>query len=85
MADDATVARMQALIQGWEAASDQRAIFLSCYRMMTGNMRVAIERGEFRDPAWVDRLAGAGVAQCGAAAGGGGGGETGAADTRDAG
>lgn len=56
MTNDAVVARMQSLIQRWEEAFDQRAIFLSCYLMMTGNMRSAIEKGEFRDPMWVDRL-----------------------------
>jgi hypothetical protein len=47
---------MQSLIQPWEAASDRRAIFLSCYQMMTINMLQAIDQGEFRDPLWVDRL-----------------------------
>jgi len=56
VADDAVVAQMQSLIQQWEETSDQRVIFLSCYLMMTGNMRAAIAKGEFRDPTWVDRL-----------------------------
>jgi hypothetical protein len=47
---------MQELIMHWEAATDRRSIFLSCYCMMTENMLAAIERGEFKDPAWVDRL-----------------------------
>jgi hypothetical protein len=56
MPEDAVVAHMQALISQWEAASDQRSIFLSCYLLMTQNMRLAISQGEFIDPAWVDRL-----------------------------
>jgi hypothetical protein len=54
--DDAVVAQMESLIQRWEDSSDQRAIFLKCYLMMTSNMRVAIQQGEFRDPRWVDQL-----------------------------
>lgn len=50
------IARMQVLIGRWEAAANPQATFLSCYRLMTGNMLAAIERGEFRDPDWVDRL-----------------------------
>jgi hypothetical protein len=45
--------RMAELIRRWEAAGDPRAIFLSCYTMMTHNMLAAIEHGEFHDPAWV--------------------------------
>ncbi len=50
------VARMQSLILGWKEATNPQAVFLSCYKMMTGNMLDAIERHEFRDPAWVSRL-----------------------------
>lgn len=50
------IARMQALIDAWEAAGDRRAIFLTCYAMMTRNMLAAIERGEFADAAWVSAL-----------------------------
>jgi hypothetical protein len=53
---DPVVEHMQSLIREWEEASDQRAIFLSCYLMMTSNMLSAIEQKEFNDPAWVDRL-----------------------------
>jgi hypothetical protein len=56
VADDAVVAQMLSLIQRWEESSDQRAIFLSCYCMMTRNMRIAIEQDEFYDVAWVDHL-----------------------------
>src|SRR3990172_3094566 len=50
------VARMQLLIDQWEAIPDQRRIFLSCYLMMTSNMLSAIEQREFLDSAWVDNL-----------------------------
>jgi hypothetical protein len=48
--------RMQSIIDGWEAASDRRAIFLGCYALMTGNMLEAIEQGVFEDNAWVSTL-----------------------------
>lgn len=54
--DSPAIARMQALIRRWEETSDQRAIFLSCYMMMTRNMLSAIDQHEFKDPVWVDRL-----------------------------
>jgi hypothetical protein len=47
---------MKDLIAQWELDADQRSIFLSCYRMMTENMLAAVERKEFKDPFWVDRL-----------------------------
>lgn len=47
--------RMQSRIDAWGAA-DERALFLSCYRMMTGNVVAAVERREFDDPEWVDAL-----------------------------
>ena len=54
--DDSVVNRMQALIDRWEAANDERRIFLSCYRMMTSNMFSALEQSVFLDSAWVDHL-----------------------------
>lgn len=48
--------RMDALIDAFETCADQKAVFLSCYRMMTGNMFASIERSEFQDCAWVDLL-----------------------------
>jgi hypothetical protein len=48
--------RMTTLIDQWEAARDRRAIFLGCYRLMTGNMLDAIDAGRFHDNAWVNRL-----------------------------
>jgi hypothetical protein len=50
------ITRMQTIITTWESQNDSRAIFLSCYRMMTNNMLTAIHRNEFADPIWVDRL-----------------------------
>jgi hypothetical protein len=47
------VERMQLLMQAWEEQHDARAIFLGCYTLMTRNMLVAIQAGEFQDPAWV--------------------------------
>ncbi len=48
--------RMAGLIRGWEAAGDRRAIFLSCYAMMTRNMLTALDSAGFHDPAWVRDL-----------------------------
>lgn len=51
-----TLSRMDARIHQWQAEADGKAVFLTCYRMMTHNMLVAIEQGEFQNPAWTDRL-----------------------------
>jgi len=56
MIDSPIITQMQALIQQWHDTSDQRAVFLSCYQMMTSNMLQAVEVHEFNDAAWVDRL-----------------------------
>lgn len=48
--------RMQTLVQHWEAVLDQRAIFLSCYLLMTRNMLAALEQHEFHDVDWVNQL-----------------------------
>lgn len=50
------VDRMQCLIDEWESARDHRVIFLSCYAMMTRNMLIAVENGEFEDNEWVSIL-----------------------------
>jgi hypothetical protein len=47
------ITRMQSLLAQWEGESHQRAIFLSCYRMMTSNVLEAIAQEEFQDSAWV--------------------------------
>lgn len=48
--------RMRTVSQAWDEAADQRAIFLTCYTMMTANMLAAVDAREFDDPAWVDHL-----------------------------
>ena len=48
--------RMQDRIDGWERSGDPRAVFLSCYALMTQNMLDAVDAGEFADAAWVARL-----------------------------
>lgn len=50
------ISRMQDQVRHWEAADDQRAIFLECYTLMTGNMLSAIEAGRFNDGEWAGRL-----------------------------
>ncbi|HUF38026.1 MAG TPA: DUF5995 family protein [Anaerolineales bacterium] len=52
--EEPVVARMGALIRDWEATGNPQAVFLRCYRMMTSNTHVAITRGEFVDPRWVN-------------------------------
>ena len=54
--EQAVLTRMSTLVNQWEAARDRRAIFLSCYRLMTRNMLDAIEAGRFQDGVWVSRL-----------------------------
>lgn len=54
--DDPALAEMRDLLQKWDATADDKALFLRCYQMMTGNVLEAIRRGEFDDPAWVDGL-----------------------------
>jgi hypothetical protein len=48
--------RMSTWINRWEAAADRRAIFLSCYSVMTRNMLESMESGIFQDSVWVYRL-----------------------------
>ena len=54
--DEPVVARMQALVERWEAADDRRAIFLGCYALMTRNMLNALAAQAFEDNAWVAYL-----------------------------
>lgn len=56
MTESAVVTRMRQLTTNWESAHDRRAIFLSCYALMTENMLRAVDAGEFEDAAWVDML-----------------------------
>ncbi|MCU0498297.1 MAG: DUF5995 family protein [Anaerolineae bacterium] len=48
--------QMQTLIDGWNQIGDRRAIFLTCYAMMTQNMLNAVEKWEFHDGEWVKKL-----------------------------
>lgn len=50
--------RMDLCLQAWSAAADDKALFLDCYRRMTGNMLTAVEQQVFEDAAWVRRLLG---------------------------
>jgi hypothetical protein len=52
----AVITRMQTLIDAWETSNDHRAVFLSCYAMMTRNMFVALDKQAFRDASWVSTL-----------------------------
>jgi hypothetical protein len=56
METEPLLSQMQNQVVQWESTADRRAIFLSCYCMMTGNMLQGIEAGEFHDRIWVDRL-----------------------------
>jgi hypothetical protein len=48
--------QMQRCIDQWDACHDGKALFLRCYRMMTGNVIAAVQQRDFNDPEWVDRL-----------------------------
>ena len=48
--------QMGMLVAQWQADGDDRALFLDCYRMMTGNVMSAIQAQEFNDSPWVRRL-----------------------------
>lgn len=52
----AALLRMQQLSSDWTGRGDRRAIFADAYATMTAGMVEAIERGEFGDCVWVDRL-----------------------------
>jgi hypothetical protein len=47
---------MASFIESWKQYADRRAIFLTCYSMMTDNMIQALEAGEFEDQVWVEAL-----------------------------
>ena len=53
---DQVLMRMDSLLESWEAARDQRLIFLSCYQMMTSNVLTAIQEKSFEDGDWVRTL-----------------------------
>ena len=50
------IQKMQTQIEAWEATGDDRAIFLTCYTMMTRNMLRTIAANGFKDCAWVRLL-----------------------------
>jgi hypothetical protein len=54
--NDPVLVKMKSLLDGWEAASDRRLIFLTCYQMMTRNILAAIEANDFEDVTWVNTL-----------------------------
>ena len=56
MSTPVVLERMHALLDDWAAEDDRRDVFLRCYSMMTANMHLAIDRGEFADGVWVERL-----------------------------
>jgi hypothetical protein len=57
MQDELSVVdRMQERIDRWDQANDPRAVFLSCYVLMTRNVLGALDTGEFADAAWVSHL-----------------------------
>lgn len=47
------IERMHTQIQAWEQATDDRAIFLACYAMMTENMLHTVANDGFEDGPWV--------------------------------
>lgn len=47
---------MDQYLAGWQETDDQRHVFLSCYRMMTANMLLALEGEYFNDKQWVNTL-----------------------------
>jgi hypothetical protein len=53
---DQTLERMRSCLCRWEPVGDARAVFLSCYEMMTRNVLESVAAGEFYDPAWVRHL-----------------------------
>ena len=48
--------RMDLLIESWKTNNDSRQVFLSCYRLMTGNMADALDKAIFHDPEWINTL-----------------------------
>lgn len=50
------ICQMRQHVERWQQADDERAVFLHCYMLMTGNILAAVEAGEFKDGEWVLRL-----------------------------
>lgn len=53
---DPIVARMQRMLDEWDAAGDGRAVFLDCYLVMTRAVHAELDRGRFHDGPWVRSL-----------------------------
>ncbi|HSL59757.1 MAG TPA: DUF5995 family protein [Acidimicrobiales bacterium] len=53
---DATLVRMDRLLDEWVEAGDHRAVFLDCYTRMTRAMGRELAAGGFDDPVWVEAL-----------------------------
>jgi hypothetical protein len=53
---DQVLERMDHLLDRWEAARDNRAVFLLSYRIVTQVMEDAVRRGRFEDNEWMERL-----------------------------
>lgn len=50
------IEQMWTQVETWEKEQDDRAIFLTCYSMMTDNMLKTVSAGGFEDGAWVASL-----------------------------
>lgn len=50
------IERMHTQALAWEQSADERAIFLRCYSMMTGNMITALDADRFHDRTWATQL-----------------------------
>lgn len=48
--------KMDGRIRAWKECGDSRFVFLSCYKMMSANMLLALSEGEFHDREWVYEL-----------------------------
>ncbi len=48
--------KMDGRIRAWKECGDSRFVFLSCYKMMSTNMLLALSEGEFHDREWVNEL-----------------------------
>ncbi len=53
---DPVLVKMDHYLHNWKSVQDPRHVFLSCYKMMSANMVLAIKRKEFNDLVWVNKL-----------------------------
>ena len=54
--NNSTISHMQTQTEQWQEIADDKALFLRCYMMMTGNVLAAVNQQEFNDPLWVSTL-----------------------------